>query len=816
VWGIIVVSQIDSKPSPTVAHLIAWLISLPFELIILGATLSIYTVEHHEPVVGDPEGGWLRRRITPWEVLEVLIIFSRLAFLMSLALTFLIVKLSQRYGMKTQPGTPEDLEQERPLLGSEANGHPHGNAYGATDGKRTSEPKEPVDAWAKPKDTPSVNWYQYLRGYMVLAPYLWPAKSRKLQLIALSCFAIMVAQRVINVFVPLLVGQITDALVGGPDKEVQTPWFLIGAYIFCRWLQGGQGLLSAARSVLWIPVEQYSYRAISNAAFQHVHGLSAEFHTGKRTGELISALNKGSSINSFLSYVTFSVGPMLFDLIVAVVFLAIKFDVYLGLVVAIVTFLYIYVTIRLAQWRVALRRDTVNADREVEAVKNDSLHSWDTVKYFNAEEYEFNRYRTSILTMQRFAYWLEVTLGLMNTAQGFVFMLGLMVSCFIEAYRVAQGYQSVGKFSMLIFYMAQLQAPLNFFGTFYRAIQTSLINAERMLELFKEQPTVVDGADVHDLQECNGDVIFDNVSFAYDKRRPALNSLSFRCKPGTTTALVGESGGGKTTCFRMLFRYYNPTSGRILIDNRDVQDVTIDSFRRFVGVVPQDCNMFNESIMYNLRYANQSATDEQIYDACRATSIHDRILAFPDGYDTKVGERGVRLSGGERQRVAIARTILKNPKIILLDEATAALDTETEEKIQAAFNTISAGRTTVVIAHRLSTITEADQILVLSEGTLVEEGTHQELIERGGKYASMWRKQIRAQKAAVEAEELRQRAQEAIAAAEADSTSHSEEEELSVNGSGSGSSGGSNSSRGGGKRKEKEKRVAFEGPGNGK
>lgn len=784
------------------AHFLAWLVSLPLELIILGATLSVDTVQHHEPMIGDPEGGKLRKTITPWEIIEVLVSFARIALFLSLALLFLVVSISRRYGAKSQPGTPEDLEDETPLLGREANGHPKGHAdrraYGTADRKTTSEPKERTDAWAKPKDTPNVNWYQYLRGYMVLAPYLWPAKSRKLQLIALSCFTIMIAQRIINVFVPILVGKITDALVGGPEKQVKTPWLLIGLYILCRWLQGGQGLLAVTRSILWIPVEQYSYRAISNAAFQHVHGLSAEFHTGKRTGELISALNKGSSINSFLSYVTFSVGPMIFDLIVAVVFLAITFDVYVGLVVAIVTFLYIYVTIRLAQWRVALRRDTVNADREVEAVKNDSLHSWDTVKYFNAEEYEFNRYRTSILTMQRFAYWLEVTLGLMNTAQGFVFMLGLMVACFIEAYRVAQGYQSVGKFSMLLFYMAQLQAPLNFFGTFYRAIQTSLINAERMLELFKEQPTVVDAPNVQELKECCGEVIFDNVGFAYDQRKPALNNLSFRCKPGTTTALVGESGGGKTTCFRMLFRYYNPSSGRILVDGKDVQELTIDSFRKFVGVVPQDCNMFNESIMYNLKYANQSATNDQVYDACRAASIHDRILAFPDGYNTKVGEHGVRLSGGERQRVAIARTILKNPRIILLDEATAALDTETEEKIQAAFGTISTGRTTIVIAHRLSTITEADQILVLSEGSVVEEGTHHELIEKSGRYASMWRKQIRAQRAAVEAEELRQRAKKALADAEVDSTSHSEEE---------GSSSSDSSPTESGKRKEK--RVAF-------
>jgi ABC-type transport system involved in Fe-S cluster assembly fused permease/ATPase subunit len=527
---------------------------------------------------------------------------------------------------------------------------------------------------------------------------------------------------------------------------------------------------------MWIPVEQYSYRAISTAAFEHVHGLSAEFHTGKRTGELISALNKGSSINSFLEMVTFSVGPMVFDLIVAVVYFAVKFDIYLGLVVAIVTFLYIYVTIRLASWRVTLRRDFVNADREMEAVKNDSLHSWDTVKYFNAESYEFSRYKTAIKTMQGFEFWVDVTLSLMNTVQGALFMVALLVASFIEAFEVTQGAQKVGDFVQLITYMAQLQGPLNFFGTFYRAIQSNLINAERMLELFKEQPHVVDREGAENMEECAGEIIFDNVVFSYDKRRPALDHLTFRCPPGTTTALVGESGGGKSTVMRLLFRYYNPESGQIKIDGKDVQDITLDSLRRFIGVVPQDCNMFNESLMYNLRYANQTASDEDIYDACRAASIHDRIMEFPDGYDTKVGERGVRLSGGERQRVAIARTILKNPRITLLDEATAALDTETEEKIQKSFETLAEGRTMLIIAHRLSTIVNADQILVLNHGTIVESGTHDELIAAGGKYASMWRRQSRAQKAAAEAAELRIRAKKALEDAEVDSTSVSEDE----------------------------------------
>jgi ABC-type transport system involved in Fe-S cluster assembly fused permease/ATPase subunit len=730
---------------------------------------------HYEPRVGNQQGGKYREHITGWESLEVVVGLGRLVFLLGLCVLFAATKINYR---RSKDRTPATGNERTPLLGGDAETgrRPNGDAHGKHQNAPSSEPKEHVDAWAKPTEVPNITWYAYLKGFAMLIPYLWPKKSLKLQLLAGSCFIIMIGQRVINVFVPVMVGKITDALSGDDDRGVRAPWLDIALYILFRWLQGSQGILSAARSILWIPVEQYSYRAISTAAFEHVHGLSAEFHTGKRTGELISALNKGSSINSFLEMVTFQVGPMVFDLIVAVVFLTVKFDAYLGLVVAIVTFLYIYVTIRLATWRVTLRRNYVNADREMEAVKNDSLHSWDTVKYFNAEGYEFDRFRSSIKTMQGFEYWVEVTLAYMNTVQGALFMIALLVACFIEAFEVAQGDQTVGKFVLLITYMAQLQGPLNFFGTFYRAIQTNLINAERMLELFKEQPHVVDREGAETLEDCQGDIVFDNVSFSYDKQRPALDHLSFRCQPGSTTALVGESGGGKSTVSRLIFRYYNPDSGQIRIDGRNVQDITIDSLRRFIGVVPQDCNMFNESIMYNLRYANQNATDQEIFDACKAASIHDRIMEFPNGYDTKVGERGVRLSGGERQRVAIARTFLKNPRITMLDEATAALDTETEEKIQESFNSLAEGRTMLIIAHRLSTIVNADQILVLSHGTVIESGTHQELIALGGRYASMWRKQSRAQKAAAEAAELHTRARRALEEAEADSASVSEEE----------------------------------------
>jgi ABC-type transport system involved in Fe-S cluster assembly fused permease/ATPase subunit len=335
----------------------------------------------------------------------------------------------------------------------------------------------------------------------------------------------------------------------------------------------------------------------------------------------------------------------------------------------------------------------------------------------------------------------------------------------------------VGKFVALLTYMVQLQGPLNFFGTFYRSIQSALINAERLLELFREQPTVVDSPSATPLAMCKGDIKFENVEFAYDARKPALNGLTFHCQPGTTTALVGESGGGKSTVFRLLFRFYNSENGRIRIDGHDVQDITIDSLRKHIGVVPQDTVLFNETLMYNLKYANQDATDEDVYKACRAASIHDKILAFPDGYNTKVGERGLRLSGGEKQRVAIARTIIKNPRVILLDEATAALDTDTEEHIQRALSTLSQGRTMLVIAHRLSTITTADRILVLSEGQVAESGTHEELLAMKGRYASMWRKQIRAQKAAAEAQVLHDRAERIRTATTSDDSSSQSDED---------------------------------------
>jgi ABC-type transport system involved in Fe-S cluster assembly fused permease/ATPase subunit len=759
VYCLFLISLLDSKPSPTAAHLATWTAATILEVVLVALSFAIYTHAHKEPTAGRPSTK-LRFHMTDWEAAEVAMDLLRIVLLLSLIGFYVVFAILPQRRRSEEAGSSSETQA---LLGNGAdrnghaeNGHANGS-YGSTQpvGGKHQHTEGAPPAWSRPTGAPARSWWEYIKGYHVFFPYLWPSKDRKLQIVVVLCFLLVMAQRVVNLLVPDQLGHIVDRLA---HKEAGSPWTAIIIFITFRFLQGSNGVLGAARSALWIPVSQYSYRELSVAAFEHVHSLSLDFHLGKKTGEVLSALGKGSSINTFLEQVTFQVVPMLIDLAIAIGYFLYKFDAYYALVIAIVTFWYIYLTIRMAQWRAEIRREMVNADREEDAVKNDSMVSYETVKYFNAEAYEFNRYRQAVEKYQNAEYKVMFSLNIMNITQNMVFMTGLLVTCFIAAWQVANDQQEVGKFVVLITYMGQLQSPLNFFGTFYRMIQSAMINSERMLELFKEQPTVVDNEDAVELPSCQGQLRFQDVHFSYDQRKPALTGLDFYCTPGTTTAFVGESGGGKSTVFRLLYRFYNTLSGSIQVDGHDVEDLTIDSVRRHIGVVPQDTVLFNETLMYNLRYANPDATDEQVYEACRAASIHDKILTFPDKYETKVGERGLRLSGGEKQRVAIARTILKNPRIIMLDEATAALDTETEQHIQEAFTKLAEGRTMLIIAHRLSTITHADQILVLHKGRVAERGTHEELLEKNGHYAAMWKKQIRAQRAAEQAKVLKDKA----------------------------------------------------------
>ncbi|CAG8973932.1 hypothetical protein HYALB_00003710 [Hymenoscyphus albidus] len=768
-YSIVQISLVDTTPSPSIVHQITWGVAYLGELILLIGTVILYTSPHKEleMLSGAKEK---YDRLNQWEIIELFLDFVRVLILGFLFGFYTVFSLERIYKSKRPSAI---LDETAPLLvNGQANGNGntpgHGSIVTSEDGNGAAEngtaenataengtpggrrsPETP--AFYKPTTVPNRTWWEYIRGYSLFFPYLWPSRSVRLQIVVLICMALMFLQRIVNIAVPLQIGNVTNELSNKDGRSRGMPWLSISLLIAFQFLQGTSGILGAVRSVLWIPISQYSYKALTTASFEHVHGLSLDFHLGKRTGEVLSALSKGNAINNFLEQITFQVIPMVFDLGVAVVYFGIAFDAYYALVVAIITFSYLYLTIRMARWRSDQRRQMTNLSREEDAVKNDSLTSYETVKYFNAEDYEFNRYRVAVTAFQTMEYKVTISLNILNISQNMVFMAGLLCTSFISAYQVTTGKRKVGEFVTLLTYMAQLQQPLNFFGSFYRSVQSAMISGERLLELFKEQPTVLDDPNATAMPACEGQITFRNVKFSYDQRKPALEDLSFTCRPGTTTAFVGESGGGKSTVFRLMFRFYNAQDGSIQVDSRDIKDITIDSLRQHIGVVPQDTILFNETLMYNLKYANQDATDEDVYAACRAASIHDKIMAFPDGYLTKVGERGLRLSGGEKQRVAIARTIIKNPRIIMLDEATAALDSDTEQNIQEALRALSQGRTMLVIAHRLSTITTADQILVLHAGKVAESGTHQELLSMKGRYHSMWRKQIRAEQAAEQA-----------------------------------------------------------------
>ncbi|KAI0195090.1 hypothetical protein EV127DRAFT_332567 [Xylaria flabelliformis] len=758
------ITLFENKRQPGPVFILIWSVALCMEIIIFTCDGIILSQPHKVMVQLAPPKFVTVNVMSQWDIIDLSLSGTRACMIAGSVIVCFISALMERRAerekCKREQEYHSEADENTPLLIPDPRGYHttgHSSPEGSTNCESSFAVVDEEAGFYRPEKLPHMTWLEYMRGYSVFFPYMWPAKKYRLQLVVVTCFVLLVLQRWVNIMVPYQIGHVTEQLMDkrkpGSDENaiLPMPWSSLGLLILYKLLQGPSGLLGSWRSMLWIPVSQHAYRALTSSAFEHVHTLSLDFHLGKRTGEVLSALNKGASVNSFLEQVTFQVFPMIVDLFVAISYFYFKFDALYAVIVCIVTFYYLLLTIRLASKTANMRRAMSNADREEEAVKNDSIISYETVKYFNAEDYEFKRYRNAIKNFQKAEAQVTWSISSMNMYQSLVFMTGMLAAVMLGAYQVAQKQREVGDFVSLITYLGQLQGPLNFFGTFYRTVQQAMISGERLLELFKQRPTVVDRPGVPALASCNGHVEFSKVKFAYDKRKPALRNLTFECRPGTTTALVGESGGGKSTLFRLMYRYFNCQAGNIRVDGHNVKDVTIDSVRRFIGVVPQDCILFNDTLMYNLRYANQNATDEDIIAACQAASIHDKIMSFPDGYYTKVGERGLRLSGGEKQRVAIARTLLKNPKIIMLDEATSALDSHTEQQIQSRLANIGRGRTMLIIAHRLSTITHADQILVLNQGTIVEKGTHEELLELNGKYASMWNRQAKAEKAAEDA-----------------------------------------------------------------
>jgi ATP-binding cassette subfamily B protein len=494
--------------------------------------------------------------------------------------------------------------------------------------------------------------------------------------------------------------------------------------------------------MLFSAVEQNAVRRAALATFRHLHALSLRFHMERQTGGLSRAIDRGTKgIEFLLHFATFNVIPTLLEIALACGILWVMFDWRFALIPFVTIAGYVVFTFKVTEWRIAIRKEMNDADNDANTKAIDSLLNYETVKYFGNEEHEARRFDSALRLYERASVKSRTSLSVLNTGQSLIIAIGITLLMILAAQGVVGGTMTVGDFVMVNAYLLQLAMPLNFLGTVYREIKQSLIDLETMFRLLHSDAEVRDAAGAPGLALSRGEIVFEDVSFGYDPRRPILKGVSFTVRAGNTVAIVGPSGAGKSTISRILFRFYDVLDGAVRIDGQDIRTVSQASLRAAIGIVPQDTVLFNDTIGYNIRYGRPAASDAEMMEAARLARIDDFVRGLPDGYDTTVGERGLKLSGGEKQRVAIARTILKAPKILLFDEATSALDTKTEREIQKSLREVSRDRTTLVIAHRLSTVVEADEILVLEQGRVVERGRHEALLGRGGIYAQMWARQ---------------------------------------------------------------------------
>eukprot|EP00124_Ichthyophonus_hoferi_P001012 Ihof_evm7s45 gene=Ihof_evmTU7s45 len=565
----------------------------------------------------------------------------------------------------------------------------------------------------------------------LLLPYVWPVSNVKLQGSVLLSFLLLVVGRFINVLVPIYYKYIVNGLTANQGKGTEyMPVDTVCMYAFLLFLGGvGGGFLANLRGFLWVSVTQYTAREMKVGLFSHLHSMSLQWHLNRKTGEVLRIMDRGTdSVTTILSSVLFNIFPTIVDIIIAVIYFIVMFDALFGVVVLITMVGYMVFTIVVTDLRTKYRVRMNLKDNQARQISVDSLINFETVKYFGAERYEIERFDKAINIYQKEEWALQTSLNYLNTGQNFIISTGLLIGSVLCGYRVTEGRLTAGEFVQFIAYINQLYAPLNFFGTYWRLIQQNVIDMENMFELFEVASDAVDHPNATTLMlKSAPEVSFRDVSFSYGDGM-VLKNINFTIPPGQTYAIVGTSGGGKSTLLRLLFRFFKIQEGVITINGQDITKVTQNSLRQAIGVVPQDSVLFNDTIESNILYGRQSANNDEVVAAARAAEMHEKILSFDDGYETVVGERGLRLSGGEKQRIAIARTILKNPHIVLLDEATASLDTETERNIQYSLNKLGADRTSLVVAHRLSTIIGADRILVIQEGRIVEQGSHGELL----------------------------------------------------------------------------------------
>ncbi len=585
-----------------------------------------------------------------------------------------------------------------------------------------------------------------LRTIRKVGPYLWPDDKpwvKRRVVIALVC---LVLAKIVNMLAPLLFGRAVDALSGQASDLVLGGVGLTLAYGFARLMNVG---FQQLRDGVFARVGQRALRMLAIETFTHIHRLSMRYHITRKTGGLSRIIERGvKGVDFLLRFMLFSVGPLILELLLVSLVLLWLLDVRYMAVVLITIAIYVAFTFKVTEWRVRLRREMNEQDTDANQKAIDSLLNFETVKYFGAESREAARYDTSMEAYEGAAIKTATSLAMLNFGQSLIITSGLVIVMVMAAFGVQSGTITVGDFVMVNAYMIQITMPLNFLGTVYREIRQALVDMGEMFDLLEQPQEVSDKPGAPDLKVSQGAVRFENVKFGYDPSRPILKGVSLEVRSGENVALVGPSGSGKSTIGRLLFRFYDVLDGAVRIDGQDVRDVTQDSLHDAIGVVPQDTVLFNDTIRYNIAYGRAGAGEADIVAAAQAAQIHDFILSLPEGYDTMVGERGLKLSGGEKQRVGIARTLLKNPPILILDEATSALDSETEASIQGALKVAGEGRTVITIAHRLSTIADADRIVVLEHGEVVEEGTHESLLASHGRYAALWNRQMQEEEAA--------------------------------------------------------------------
>jgi ABC-type transport system involved in Fe-S cluster assembly fused permease/ATPase subunit len=570
-----------------------------------------------------------------------------------------------------------------------------------------------------------------------LLPYLWEWKWRVI--FAMAC---LVMAKMANVGIPMILKEIVDSLTVSPQSAnavLVLPMALLVAYGLLRL---STTAFTELREFFFARVTQRAVRNIALKVFRHLHALSLRFHLNRQTGGVTRDIERGTrGISTLISYTLFSILPTLVEISLVLGYLSLQYDIWFSVITIIALSVYILFTVLVTEWRTHFRRTMNDLDSKANVRAIDSLLNYETVKYFGNEEYEARRYDEGLQRFERAAVQSQNSLSLLNTGQSLIIATAVTLILWRATLGVIAGTMTLGDLVLVNAFMIQLYIPLNFLGVIYRELKQSLADIERMFALLDENREVADSPAALALQVDRAELEFKHIDFSYEAKRQILFDVDFSVAAGTTTAVVGHSGSGKSTLARLLFRFYDVDRGVILIDGQDIREVTQTSLRQAIGIVPQDTVLFNDTIAYNIAYGKPGAAQSEIEAAARSAYIHDFILSLPDGYQTMVGERGLKLSGGEKQRVAIARTLLKNPKILVFDEATSALDSQAEQAIQAQLKDIARNRTTLVIAHRLSTIADAQQILVMSQGRIVERGTHTELLAARGLYTDMWERQ---------------------------------------------------------------------------